>query len=200
MPARLANATDRKGGDDGPVGAWEREDVRAAIEPAFRRLYAVYEWLRDDASPFDAMTACRLQSPNWWRTACDALAAARVQLDDPPQLPSDGNQTGVAPADPARRMASTACRVFEAAVALRLPYDALQPGEAWAMGWHGAWREMASGENGAPMIAACRTLLAAAGSRSRRDGLPPDRLAAALDHAEHASAVCYTERQKPSWT
>lgn len=164
------------------------------IELGFRRVYAGYEWLRDGASPFDAMSACRLQSPNWWRTARDALAAARALLEGSPEPPLDGGQTDLTGDDQAWLVAAAVRWTFEAAVAMRLPYGALQPGEAWALGWRGTWPECTSA-GGDSTLAACRTILAAAAVRCRREGVVLDRLVAALDHAAHVRAVCYTRRQ-----
>lgn len=189
----------RKRGDDGPAGAWERDDLREAVEPAFRRLYAAYEWLRDGASPFDVMTACRLQSPNWWRTARDALAAAQSLLDDLPVVDS-GSQASTVLDDQAWLVAMAVRWAFEAAVALRLPYVALQPAESWALGWRGLCSQQVTTSGDDATIAACRAVLTAAGARCQGEGIAPDLYAAALDHAGRVGAVCYTERQKSSWT
>lgn len=165
---------------------------------AFRRLYTTYEWLRDGASPFDAMTACRLQSPNWWRTARDALAAAWVLLDgasQPAAGVADGRLTEDDDCDQAQRVAAALRWIIEAAVALRLPYDALQPAEAWAAGWRGDCRDTTRSRDIGGVTASCRAALVAVGARCRREGCAPARLAAALEHAERALAVCYTERR-----
>lgn len=160
-------------------------------------MYAAFEWLRDDASPFDAMTACRLQSPNWWRTARDALAAARVLLDGPPESRLSASQTDLTADDQAWLVAGAVLWAFEAAVALRLPYGALQAAETWSIGWSGACREITRAGEG-QTLSPCRAVLAAAGMRCRREAVTPDRLAAALDRAAHARSICYTQRQKPA--
>lgn len=190
----------RKRGDDGSVGAWELEtdESREAVERAFRRLYATYEWLRDGASPFDAMTACRLQSPNWWRTARDALAAAWALLGDAPEPAAgaaNGHPNDEGAGNQAWRVAGAIRWAVEAAVALRLPYAALQPAEAWATGWRGVCRDTARDGGSDGTAAPCRMVLQSAGARCRREGCSPAELAGALDHAERGLAVCYTERR-----
>lgn len=176
----------------------ETDESSEAIERAFRRLYATYEWLRDGASPFDAMTACRLQSPNWWRTARDALAAAWALLEgprEPATLATDERLTGDDARDPAQCVAGAIRWSIEAAVALRLPYAALRPAEAWAAGWCDVCRDVARDEGDGGVVAACRIALVAAGARCRREGCSPTQLAAALGHAERVLTLCYTERR-----
>ena len=194
---RQARARKRKRGDHGSVGAWENDTESEAVERAFRQIYATYEWLRDSASPFDTMTACRLQSPNWWRTARDALVAAWALLEGTSEPVASAAEQRRATEEgagyQAQRVAAAIHWTIEAAVALRLPYEALQPAEAWAAGWSGVSR--ATTRSGDGVTASCRAAFMAAGVRSQREGCLPARLPAALDQAERALAVCYTERR-----
>jgi hypothetical protein len=144
------------------------------------------------------MTACRLQAPNWWRTARDALLAAQMLLGDVPELAAGGPTEGRRDDAEGHQLQAVTAAIrwaIEAAVALRMPYDALQPAAAWRAGWRGTCWDAMMSPSGDGVAEASRAALAAAGARCRCVGLAPEQVAAALDQAEHAVAVCYTERR-----
>ncbi|HEX6799572.1 MAG TPA: hypothetical protein VF116_17830 [Ktedonobacterales bacterium] len=139
-----------------------------------------------------------MQSPNWWRTARDALAAAWALLGDalePAANAAIGRPNDEGTGDQAWRVAGAIRWAVEAAVALRLPYSALQPAEAWAAGWRGVCRDTARDGGGEGIAVSCRMVLQSAGARCRSEGCSPVELVGALDHAGRALAVCYTERR-----